>query len=213
MADAYPGYDVLAKRDGLSWNDRTRDVIDERLALREASFLSATQLRTLGAFADRLVPQPAGRNPIGTAAIIEDNLANGDGDGFQHADMPTPRAAWTCALDAIEAQAIDQHGCSFADLGELEQDAMIAAIEAGTVSGEGWGELAPGRFFKARALPDIVAAYYAHPSAWSAIGFGGPAAPRGYVRMDADRQDAWEAVEMKPDGDRRKVTRRNLNVR
>ena len=36
-------------------------------------------------------------------------------------------------------------------------------------------------------------AYYAHPSAWNEIGFGGPASPRGYVRMDFNRRDPWEA--------------------
>ncbi|TNC05500.1 gluconate 2-dehydrogenase subunit 3 family protein, partial [Methylobacterium terricola] len=31
--DLYPGYDVLAKRDGPSWNAKTRAVLDERLAI------------------------------------------------------------------------------------------------------------------------------------------------------------------------------------
>lgn len=212
MADAYPGYDVLKKRNGLSWNDRTRDVVQARLALRAPRFLAVTQLRTLRAFADRLVPQPGDRAPIDTAAIIDDGLANRDGDGFRHADMPDARTAWTCALDAIDAQAISDYGCGFADLGDSDQDAIVSAIEAGAISGTGWGDLAPDRFFKARALPDVVAAYFAHPSAWSAIGFGGPAAPRGYVRMDADRRDAWEAIEAKPDDDRVKITRQNMNV-
>jgi hypothetical protein len=42
-------------------------------------------------------------------------------------------------------------------------------------------------------LDEIVRAYYAHPAAWSEIGFGGPASPRGYVRLAAGRQDPWEA--------------------
>lgn len=33
MRDLYPGYDVFDKRDTLSWNDKTREVIDGRLAL------------------------------------------------------------------------------------------------------------------------------------------------------------------------------------
>ena len=44
---------------------------------------------------------------------------------------------------------------------------------------------------------DIVRAYYAHPTAWSEIGWGGPASPRGYVRMDFDERDPWEAAEAK----------------
>jgi hypothetical protein len=31
------------------------------------------------------------------------------------------------------------------------------------------------------------------------MGFGGPASPRGYVRMGLDRRDPWEAAESKPD--------------
>jgi hypothetical protein len=56
----------------------------------------------------------------------------------------------------------------------------------------------PAIFFAKRLLPDIVSAYYGHPTAWSEIGFGGPASPRGYVRMDFDRRDPWEAAEAKP---------------
>ena len=28
----YPGYDVMSKRDSQSWNDKTREIIDARLA-------------------------------------------------------------------------------------------------------------------------------------------------------------------------------------
>jgi hypothetical protein len=42
---------------------------------------------------------------------------------------------------------------------------------------------------------DIVLAYYAHPTAWSEIGWGGPASPRGYVRLDFNERDPWEAAE------------------
>ena len=52
-------------------------------------------------------------------------------------------------------------------------------------------------FFKMRMAHDIVLAYYAHPTAWSEIGWGGPASPRGYVRMDFDERDSWEAAEVK----------------
>jgi len=48
-------------------------------------------------------------------------------------------------------------------------------------------------FFVKHVLSDIVTAYYSHPTAWSEIGFGGPASPRGYVRMGFDERDPWEA--------------------
>jgi hypothetical protein len=47
-------------------------------------------------------------------------------------------------------------------------------------------------------IPDITHAYYAHPTAWNEIGFGGPASPRGYARMGLDRRDPWEAPRAQP---------------
>jgi len=44
-------------------------------------------------------------------------------------------------------------------------------------------------------LRTAVSIYYAHPAAWNEIGFGGPASPRGYVRLGFDRRDPWEADE------------------
>ena len=66
-------------------------------------------------------------------------------------------------------------------------------------------------FFTKRLLHDIVSAYYAHPTAWNEIGFGGPASPRGYVRMDFDRRDPWEAAEAKP-GREDEARRENARV-
>ena len=196
MTDRFPDYDVLAKRDTLSWNDRTRDVIDARLALTGfPRFLSAGQMRTLRALANRIVPQPEGRAPIDVAALIDDALAGGEGDGFRDARLPAAGGAWRLGLDALDDEARRGSDRAFADLDCDAQDTILKAIERGAISGYAWGSLPPALFFTARVLPDIVAAYYAHPSAWSAIGFGGPAAPRGYVRMDSDRRDAWEAEE------------------
>ena len=69
----------------------------------------------------------------------------------------------------------------------------------------------PATFFKQRMARDIVHAYYAHPTAWNEIGWGGPASPRGYVRMGFDERDPWEAAEVK-DGDVEAARRKNRRV-
>ena len=69
-----------------------------------------------------------------------------------------------------------------------------------------------GLFWCWRLLPDVVAAYFSHPSAWSMMGFGGPAAPRGYVRLEANRRDGWEAAE-RDDGHLLGAAVRNRHVR
>ena len=69
----------------------------------------------------------------------------------------------------------------------------------------------PELFFAKRLLHDVVGAYYAHPAAWNEIGFGGPASPRGYVRMNFDRRDPWEAAEARP-GREDEARRENARV-
>ena len=50
------------------------------------------------------------------------------------------------------------------------------------------------------------------PTAWSEIGWGGPASPRGYVRLDFNERDPWEAAEA-GGGDEASVRRINRHVR
>jgi len=50
-----------------------------------------------------------------------------------------------------------------------------------------------------------------HPASWNEIGFGGPASPRGYVRMNFDRRDPWEAAEASP-GQEDEARRENERV-
>ena len=200
MADPFPDYDVLAKRDSLSWNDKTREVVDDRLALAPRDdVLTPAQRRTLARVIDRIVPQPEGRSPVNALGIVLDKIAADKSDGYRVEGMPRTRAAWERGLDAIEAEAQARHGRSFADLEPAATDALLTSIGDGDVSAEAWAAIDAKAFFKWRLMPDIVAAYYAHPSTWSAMGFGGPASPRGYVRLEANRRDPWEAAE-KADG-------------
>jgi len=197
MADRFPDYDVLTKRDTPSWNAATCEVIDARLRLGEATgLLTAAQIATLRALAERIVPQPEHRPPVNTVALLLASLTDATaGEGYRPAGLPPAREAWTRGLDAIEAEARLVHGRGFAALAPKAADALLAAIEHGTVRACEWQQLPPRLFWSWRLLPDLVAAYYAHPSAWSAMGFGGPASPRGYVRLAADRRDPWEAAE------------------
>ena len=69
MDDRYPGYDVLAKRNTPSWNETTRRVIDQRLAMpRHPRFLTETEWHTLTAMCARIVPQAPERPPVPLAA-------------------------------------------------------------------------------------------------------------------------------------------------
>ncbi len=198
----YPGYDVLAKWSGPSWNEKTREVIRRRLAIApEPRFFTAEEFETVSAIAARIVPQPTTRPPIPVAALVDRKLDEGTMDGYRVPGMPRDAEAWRIGLRALEAEAQSAYQKRFAALAGELQDTLLHRAEAGELSAPEWGTLRPRDFFRKRLARDIVLAYYAHPTAWSEIGFGGPASPRGYVRLDFNERDPWEAAEANGDDD------------
>ena len=202
MRDLYPGYDVLSKRDTPSWNDKTREVVQTRLSVGEQdhAFCTSHEWRTLEALCHTVLPQPdsSGRRSVPVAALLDRRLCADDGDGYRQADMPDLRTAWRRGLAALDAEAQARRGRGFADLDGGARRDLVDALASGSLDAPQWEGMNSGDFFKHRVLPDLLKLYYAHPTAWSEIGWGGPASPRGYVRMRADRRDSWEAAEAKP---------------
>lgn len=213
MAERFPGYEVMSKRDTPSWNAQTRRVIDGRLALdpERHDVFTDDEWATLKAVCARLLPQPPERtSPVPVAALI-DRKMQGSGDGYRDARLPPMREAWRLGLSAIEAEAAARHARPFHQLSADEQDALLTAVQNGYAAHPAWAGMKPELFFAKRMLPDCVGAYYGHPTAWNEIGFGGPAAPRGYVRMDIGRRDPWEASEARP-GREDEARRENARV-
>jgi len=214
MRDLYPRYDVLAKRNTPSWNEQTRDVIDRRLAIArdEHRFFGDEDWSTVCAICDRIVPQPADRtNPVPVAALLDHKMHRDDQDGYRDASLPRMQDAWLCGLAALDAEAGERHGARFSELAPAEQDALLRAAERGELRHAAWRGMPPEIFFHRRIISDVVSAYYAHPTAWNEIGWGGPASPRGYVRMDFNRRDPWEAAEA-GQGHEQEAIRENLHV-
>jgi hypothetical protein len=190
----YPDYDVLEKWDSPSWNDRTRAVVRKRLdVVPERRFLTEDEWALLEAIAARLIPQPERADPVPIVPWIDDTLAANRGPGYRYADMPPMREAWRQGLAAIGGEARERHGADFGGLPPDAQDALLRAVQRGETDGRHWGDLPAARFFSELLLKQVAAVYYAHPAAWSEIGFGGPASPRGYVRLGFDERDPWEA--------------------
>ena len=208
----YPGYDVLAKRDTVSWNDPTRAVIDARLAVEDRpTILDAAEWRALQAVCDRVVPQPAGRSRVPLAAYVDRQLADGRLKGYRLQDMPQPLDAWKRGLAALDEAAKRETGRLFADLTASDQDAMLARLAAGTFEAEALRGMPAKTFWTSHVVHDVAGAYYAHPTAWNEMGWAGPASPRGYVRLDLDRRDPWEPEEAVP-GNEAKAERANRRV-
>ena len=52
-------------------------------------------------------------------------------------------------------------------------------------------------------MQDALEGYYAHPWAWDEIGFGGPAYPRAYTRLERGEPEPWEVEPRATTGMRR----------
>jgi len=186
--DRYPGYDVLSKRDTVSWNEATRKAIDKRLGVpREPRFFTNAEWLTLEAVCGRIVPQPANRPQVPLPAYVDQKMFERKHDGYRHAELPEQGEAWKRGLAGLEEAARR----------ELRADALQG--------------MPSHSFFKHRVVHDVTSAYYAHPTSWNEIGFGGPASPRGYVRLALDQRDPWEASEAHP-GHEAKALRENKRV-
>jgi hypothetical protein len=207
--DRYPGYDVMQKRSTPSWNEQTERVIDRRLAVGgEPQFFTKSEFETVCAIAARIVPQQHTAEVIPVAALVDHKLHQGKSDGYRLAGMPREREAWRIGLEAVDAESKSEHGAPFAHLSPDQQDDLLRRIESGEARAAEWGTMRSSDFFKKRMARDLVLAYYSHPSSWNEIGWGGPASPRGYVRLDFNDRDPWEAVEAKADDD---VSARRIN--
>jgi Gluconate 2-dehydrogenase subunit 3 len=214
MSERYPGYDVLAKRASPSWNAQTRRVIDQRMAILPDAhaFFNDEEWATLRSVCARIVPQPASRaHPAPVAAMLDEKLKSNVGDGYRDARLPPQDEAWRRGLGAIEAEARARYDLPFHELDGGRQDEILKDLHADKPRSDAWGDMSPKLFFEKQLLHDICAAYYAHPAAWNEIGFGGPASPRGYVRMNYDRRDPWEAAEALPGGEE-EARRQNARV-
>jgi hypothetical protein len=212
----YPGYDVLAKRDTPSWDPITRKVVDERLATPlQPRFFDQAQWAAVATLCNCVVAQPGDRAAVPVAAMLDARLFDNQGDGWRDARMPALRDAWRIGLAALDAESRAAHGTIFAQLKLDQQMTLIAAMQHSELHDVAWQGMPPDLFFSERVLHDLYGAYYSHPSAWSEIGFGGPANPRGYVRLNMDRRDPWEAVEVAPDStakERDQVSEENSHV-
>ena len=210
--ERYPGYDVLSKQYTPSWNEQTRLAIYRRLAVpREPRFFTEAEWQTLEAVCKRIVPQPKDRPNVPLAAYVDQKMLEGHEDGYRNATMPRQGEAWKRGLAALDAEAQRAHGGRFHAVSATEQDTLLKKAQDGELSGPAWVGMPSKVFFSERVIPDITRSYYSHPTAWNEIGWGGPAGPRGYVRMGFNKRDPWEAAEAKP-GQEENARRENRHV-
>ncbi len=193
----YPGYSTLGQQK--FWDAHTREVILHRINhVPEYRFFSPEEARLLEAVCDRILPQddrdPGHRIPI--APRIDDRLHENRHDGYRFEDMPPDREAFRLGLKAIDEIARHLHGRGFLETTALEQDRIMKLLHDGKPPAalDIWKRMPVHRFWML-LVQDCVEAYYAHPLAWDEIGYGGPAYPRAYMRLEGGKPEPWERHE------------------
>jgi hypothetical protein len=180
MIGRYPDFDVLDAVD--TWDEATRKVVLARLEppgpLR---FFTAEEEPTLRAFCDTVMAQDAEpRVPV--AEAVDDKLASGKLDGYQYAGMPDDRDTWRIVLRGLDHTAQERHQNRFSELDVPTREEIVGAFADGKLSGGPWDQLNVTRAWSV-VMRAVLSAFYSHPWAWNEIGFGGPAYPRGFMRL------------------------------
>ena len=183
MIGRYPDYDVFDAKG--TWDRATAAVIDKRMATRpgdQLKFFSAEEANGARAFCDCCVAQDTDpRIPV--AELVDEKLAAGRLDGYQYADMPDDRETWRMVLAALDEVAQSRYSEeSFAGLDLEAQEALVEQLSQGTLQSTSLEDLNVQRAWSV-CMRMILAAFYSHPWAWNEMGFGGPAYPRGFMRL------------------------------
>jgi hypothetical protein len=193
----YPGYSTLGQQK--KWDDTTRDLVVKRLhPPSKIRFFQAAEAELMTAIIDRLVPQDdrAELRTIPILPVIDERLYKNELNGFRYEDMPPDREAYHLGLKTIEEMSQERFQQPFTGLAVYRQELLLKSIHDGKPDPDHpvWKQMPVHRFW-ALLMEDCVTAYYSHPWVWDEIGFGGPAYPRAYTRLENGLPEPWEKEE------------------
>jgi len=200
----YPGFSTLSQQK--YWDAATRGKVLDRIhETPPIRFFTPDEARLMEALAAHILPQddrdPSMRIPI--VPRIDERLHKGRTAGYRFAKMPPDGKAYRLGFLAIEQIAKHSYDRSFQELSWREQDELLKSIhDAKPKAGahEIWEKMPVHRYW-ALVVQDCIETYYAHPWAWDEIGFGGPAYPRGYMRLEHGEPEPWEVEECRYEWD------------
>jgi hypothetical protein len=199
----YAGFSTLSQRP--FWEQATRDLVEERVAhsleqVPQPKHFSEEAWKFWTTVFSHLIPQtdrvPERRVPI--VPVLDKRLANNQTSGYRYADMPHDPVVYEWGMEAIDAEAEERYGGKFLLLPHMQQDLVLKAIHDGKPAAAKaiWRKMSVQRFWEL-VMADAAEAYYAHPWAWDEIGFGGPAYPRAYTRLERGEPEPWEVEEQR----------------
>ncbi|MDD4335508.1 MAG: gluconate 2-dehydrogenase subunit 3 family protein [Desulfotomaculaceae bacterium] len=188
----YPGYDILKEKE--HWDDHTHEIVLKRLGpFPKHKFLNDYEAKMILAIAQHIVYD--NRKEILDYVLhhIDNALSSTIGEDQRKVGTPVQKVLVREGLKAIDKLAKKQYKSSYLESDVQQQLSILAALQKGKAAKmDEWQTIPQKELFKKLAT-QITSAYYSHPTVWSEIGYGGPAYPRGYVRVERGLTDPWEA--------------------
>jgi len=193
----YPTFQTLSQKD--FWDQATRNLVLARVErLPPIRFFSPEEAQLMAAVCDRILPQDDRDelHKIPVVNSIDERLYEDRIDGYRFDGMPSDQEAHRLGLQGIGQVAQHMFCKRFEDLSPLEQELVLKTLHDGQppAGNDIWVRMPVSRYWQL-LVQDVVGAYYAHPFAWDEIGFGGPAYPRGYMRLEGGDPEPWEVSE------------------
>ena len=193
----YPKFSTLAQRN--FWDDTTRRVVLTRVETTpEIAHFSPDEVAFWTVVFDHIVPQtdrvPERRVPI--VPRVDHKLATHQTIGYRFADMPGEAEVYALGRRAIDEEAVAAYGAPFVELPYERRELVLERIHdaKAEAAADVWSRMSIHRFW-AQLVNDGVDAYCAHPWVWDEMGFGGPAYPRAYIRLERGEPEPWEVEE------------------
>lgn len=188
----YPFYNVLQEKS--HWDEHTREIVLKRLGpFTKYEFLNNYEVEILYAMAKLVVNEERQEILEYLVHQLDKNLASPIGEDQRKIGVPEQKILIRQGLLALNQAVRQQYSVNYVELGSPQQLAFLNDLQKGKATlPEKWQEFPQQDFFKKLAA-DLISFYYSHPVIWSEIGYGGPAYPRGYVRVEKGLADPWEA--------------------
>lgn len=188
----YPDFDVMA--DIEEWDEHTREIVLKRLGpFPEKQFLEEYEEIKLRQIIKHLVYD--NRNDIFDWILyyIDQRLYSEIGEFQRKPNTPPEKILIREGLKALDKLSQTLYQKSFVEAGVKEQFDMLASVQLGKAAPIPEWSTIPQEVLFDKLLELIISTYYSHPAIWSEIGYGGPAYPRGYYRIELGWTDPWEA--------------------
>jgi len=192
----FPGFDALTQIK--HWDPVTVWVVLSRIGMApDIRFFTPAEQAVATALCDRLLDQN-GEGKLPLVNVIDARLSEQQTDGWRYEDMPEDGQAWRDTLAALDSEASARFGGGFANCSSEQQAVLIQEVQ--DLGAERWHGLCATHVWSLWTRY-ACSAFYAHPSAWSEIGFPGPAYPRGYKNPGIDAREPFEVRDVKPGED------------